>query len=99
MKKFTLKFAILLFVAIGFSGCEPAEDITPSSSCTFTEAESKAYYDLAMKFANSPTSSNCSSLKTASYNLIKKFEKCDAATKAQIAQLTQSWNNINCSDF
>ncbi|MBB2146551.1 hypothetical protein GM921_13695 [Pedobacter sp. LMG 31464] len=98
MKNYSLKIAILFCAVLVFSKCKP-EDEVKSSTCTFSDAESKAYYNTAMKFANSPTRSNCNVLKTASLDLIKKFEKCDAATKAQIAQLTQQWNNIDCNSF
>lgn len=98
MKNFTLKIAILLCSAFIFFGCNTNQDPVPSG-CDFSDADSKAYYDVAMKFANSPTRSNCNTLKQSTLNLIKKFENCDAVTKAQIAQLTQQWNNVDCSAF
>ena len=98
MKNFSLKIAVLLFSIVVFSKCKPEDDVK-SSACNFTDAESTAYYNTAMKFANSPTRGNCNVLKQSSLDLIKKFEKCDAATKAQIAQLTQQWNNIDCNSF
>ncbi|MFD0939990.1 hypothetical protein [Pedobacter boryungensis] len=98
MKNYSFKIAILVFTVILFSKCKPEEEIK-SSACTFTDAESKAYYNKAVTFGNSPTRSNCNILKTASLDLIKKFEKCDAATKSQITQLTQQWKSIDCNTF
>ncbi|MFI5451166.1 hypothetical protein ACHMWN_03325 [Pedobacter sp. UC225_61] len=98
MKICSLKIAILCCTVILFAKCKPEDGVT-SSACTFTDAESKAYYNKAVTFGNSPTRSNCNILKTASLDLIKKFEKCDAATKSQIAQLTQQWNSIDCNSF
>ncbi|WP_316769507.1 hypothetical protein [Pedobacter frigiditerrae] len=98
MKNYALKIAILFCAIIVFTKCKPEEDVT-SSACTFSDAESNAYYNTAMKFANSPTKGNCNVLKQSSLDLIKKFEKCDAATKSQIAQLTQQWKSIDCNAF
>lgn len=97
MKKFTLRFVVLCFIAIGFYGCETA-NISPSG-CELTEADANAYSAVAMKFNSNPTTANCSALKQASFNLIKKFENCSGATKDQVDQLTQMWVDIDCNAF
>lgn len=97
MRNFTLRFVMLFFIAIGFYGCETS-NLSPSG-CELTEADAQAYQAVAIKFSNNPTTANCSALKQASFNLIKKFENCSGATKDQIDQLTQAWIDIDCNAF
>ncbi|HET8830074.1 MAG TPA: hypothetical protein VFM79_12070 [Pelobium sp.] len=98
MKNFSLKLLLVLFIAVGLSGCEK-EETSLSSNCEFTDAEYNAYYNLVTKFSANPTVANCNALKQASFKLIDKFKNCDVSTKEQITQLTQAWNSIDCNDF
>jgi hypothetical protein len=98
MKNFTLKLTFFLCIAtLFFSGCNTNDDFSPKD-CDFSDADSKAYYDVAMKFSSSPTRSNCNTLRQASYNLIKKFEKC-AETKQYVSQLTAQWDQVDCNSL
>ncbi|MCO4294805.1 hypothetical protein NF867_18220 [Solitalea sp. MAHUQ-68] len=89
------KFLTILFVSsLVLVSCKEDE---PSVCDGLSQKDAEAYYNIAMQFSNNPTRANCNTLKSASYNLIKKFEKCDQATKDQIAQLTAAWDNVDCS--
>ena len=98
MKNSTFKLTLFLCIATVFStACTTNDDFSPKD-CDFSDADSKAYYDIAMKFNSNPTRSNCNTLKQASYNLIKKFEKC-TETKQYVSQLTSQWDLVDCNSL
>lgn len=96
--KTILLMCMLLTIPAAFVACEEEEPTTVEEDCLGElEGLADVLYNSSMTFSNNPTSSNCSSVRTAALNLINAAENCGYGYLYE--DQTQFWLDYDCSEF
>lgn len=104
MKNFN--FLVLLFVAlfcsVTLTSCLTGDDDEDTSENCYEKLQliANQYQDVAMKFAQNPTSSGCTAWKEAATKLYNQAKQCGDQQMIDYANLgLQQLKEINCSDY
>ncbi len=90
---------VLIFAGAFAVSCEEEETSSVSDDCYDDLIElSDILVARSNTFSNNPTSSNCSSLRTAALNLLDAAQDCDEYGYLY-EETAQYWIDLDCSDF
>ncbi|MCW4467848.1 hypothetical protein OGH69_02635 [Flavobacterium sp. MFBS3-15] len=90
---------MLIFAGAFAVSCEEEETSSVSDDCYDDLIElSDILVARSNTFSNNPTSSNCSSLRTAALNLLDAAQDCDEYGYLY-EETAQYWIDLDCSDF
>lgn len=103
MKKMKqLSMGFVLFAVTAFAvACEEEEPSSVSGNDCGDELVELAdvLVSRSTTFSSNPTSSNCSSVRTAALNLLNAAEDCDEYGSAYTGEQIQYWVDLDCSEF